>query len=191
MAAKTYAYIIVLKRRGFALADRISLFMLVMAVVMLLKEAIAPLSTASIFPFIIIVLVIGWCVFVHAQKKNGNIHFYRIGLLLAALGIVMAIPPPYKWIGFIYIIAAAMEKQVKFPREIAFDEEEIVFNTFPRKHYQWNELSNVILKDGLLTIDFKNNKLLQKEIDSAGSAKLEQDFNEFCSTMLNAERRRG
>jgi hypothetical protein len=87
----------------------------------------------------------------------------------------------------VYVIAAVIEKQVKFPREIAFDETEVVFNTFPRKHYQWNELSNVVLKDGLLTLDFKNNKLLQKEIDSQTTPQLEKEFNEFCKSMITTD----
>ncbi|OYY22402.1 MAG: hypothetical protein B7Y69_06810, partial [Sphingobacteriia bacterium 35-40-8] len=57
-------------------------------------------------------------------------------------------------------------------------------NSFPKKHILWEELNNVVIKDGLLTIDFKNNKLLQKEIQSGSNAKDEQDFNEFCRNKL-------
>ena len=46
--------------------------------------------------------------------------------------------------------------------------------------YHWNEFSNIILKDGLLTLDFKNNKLLQVTIDETKMAVDENEFNEFC-----------
>jgi hypothetical protein len=97
---------------------------------------------------------------------------------------MMTLPMPYTWLTAVYVIAAVIEKQVKFPREIAFDEEEVVFNTFPRSHYHWSEFTNVVLKDGLITIDFKNNKLIQKEIDSQVAPQLEQDFNTFCKSRI-------
>ncbi|MGC5098563.1 hypothetical protein ACPXA0_26545, partial [Escherichia coli] len=71
-------------------------------------------------------------------------------------------------------VAAILERFVKFPEEIAFDKEEIVINSFPKKRYTWNELNNVVLKDGLLTIDFKNNKMLQRLVDSEVDVKVEE-----------------
>ena len=90
-----------------------------------------------------------------------------------------------KWIGLIFLVAAILEKQAKFPQEIAFDNDEIVFNTFPKKQYSWTDFNNIIIKDGIITIDFKNNKLLQKEIQSGSTAQDEQDFNEFCTNRLH------
>jgi len=42
------------------------------------------------------------------------------------------------------------------------------------------------LKDGLLTIDFKDNKLFQKEIEEQVSPVLDSEFNEFCRSKLKA-----
>jgi hypothetical protein len=50
---------------------------------------------------------------------------------------------------------------------------------------EWKELSNVVKKDDLLTLDFKNNKLLQVEISQAESK--EEDFNKFCQRQLAAQ----
>lgn len=188
MAAKTFDYIVVLKQRDFKTVDNTSLFMLVLAMIILLEKALTPFSDASVFPFTVVALIMGWIIFTFVKKRNGKTGFYRIGLLFAAWGLVMTLPMPYTWLAGVYVIAAVLEKQVKFPREIAFDDQEVVFNTFPRKHYRWNDFSNVVLKDGLLTIDFKNNKLLQKEIDTQPTATLEKDFNEFCKAILDAER---
>jgi phosphoglycerol transferase MdoB-like AlkP superfamily enzyme len=47
----------------------------------------------------------------------------------------------------------------------------------------WNELSNVIKKHDLLTLDFKNNKLLQVQIINADHID-EEEFNEFCQQQL-------
>ncbi|MEP6595948.1 MAG: hypothetical protein ABJA71_08365 [Ginsengibacter sp.] len=53
---------------------------------------------------------------------------------------------------------------------------------FPWKKYRWNELSNVIIKDNLLTVDFKNNKLMQVEI--TGNEINETEFNAFTKKQL-------
>ena len=49
---------------------------------------------------------------------------------------------------------------------------------------EWNEITNVVKKDDLLTIDFKNNKLLQVQISSVDD--VNQDaFNRFCQQQLS------
>lgn len=49
---------------------------------------------------------------------------------------------------------------------------------------KWNQLNNVVLKDGLLTIDFKNNKIIQAEITEQNPGVNEQEFNQFCNAHL-------
>lgn len=187
MAAKTFDYIVVLKQRDFKLVDNISIMMLLLAIIVLLEKALTPFSNASVFPLAVATLISGWIIFTFIKKRNGKTGYYRIGLLFAAWGLFVTLKMPYTLITAIYVIAAVMEKQVKFVREVAFDTTEVVFNTFPRRHFQWNELSNIILKDGLLTIDFKNNKLIQSEIDAQTTPELEKDFNEFCRSMIMTE----
>jgi len=48
---------------------------------------------------------------------------------------------------------------------------------------EWNELINVVKKYDLLTIDFKNNKLLQVEIINADHIN-ENEFNQYCGQQL-------
>lgn len=59
---------------------------------------------------------------------------------------------------------------------LVFDDK-IVYPSFPKRIIEWSELNNVIVKDGWLTIDMKNDKVFQNEVLSAVS---EIDFNEFC-----------
>jgi len=50
----------------------------------------------------------------------------------------------------------------------------------------WNQLNNVILRNDLLTVDFKNNKILQLEVlDNIPGIK-EDEINGFCRSRLNA-----
>jgi len=50
--------------------------------------------------------------------------------------------------------------------------------------YQWNEFSNIVFKDNLLTLDFKSNRLLQVSVDDCNSTVDELIFNEFCKEYI-------
>jgi hypothetical protein len=50
--------------------------------------------------------------------------------------------------------------------------------------YPWQQLDNVILKDNLLTIDFKSNKLMQAELEEGDVKTDEEGFNRFCRQQL-------
>ncbi|MCY7309481.1 MAG: hypothetical protein SGI96_15070 [Bacteroidota bacterium] len=71
----------------------------------------------------------------------------------------------------------------KFSVEISVDK--IIYPSFPKKNINWTELNNIILKDGLLTINFKNNKFIQQFVDETKTVVNEQEFNDFCHQQLN------
>ena len=48
--------------------------------------------------------------------------------------------------------------------------------------HDWSEFNNIILKDSLLTLDFKNNKLLQLNITENNVDEI--SFNTFCSGFI-------
>lgn len=50
--------------------------------------------------------------------------------------------------------------------------------------HEWSEFNNIILKDSLLTLDFKNNKLLQLSITENNVD--ETSFNTFCSGFIGS-----
>src|SRR6185312_15028751 len=54
---------------------------------------------------------------------------------------------------------------------------------FPSVEYQWSQMSNVMLRDGILTLDFNNNKLIQLEVDNETNIS-EIEFNEFAQQQL-------
>ncbi len=64
-----------------------------------------------------------------------------------------------------------------------FNAIDIKQKNFPWKRYQWHELSNVLIKDSLLTLDFKSNKLLQAEITDNNIN--EAAFNAFAKDLLS------
>ena len=52
--------------------------------------------------------------------------------------------------------------------------------TFPKKILYWKEMNQVILKDAILTLDFKNNHFIQGEVTVESLYVSEATFNQFC-----------
>ena len=50
--------------------------------------------------------------------------------------------------------------------------------------HDWSEFNNIILKDSMLTLDFKNNKLLQLNVITSGDSIDENSFNNFCCKFI-------
>jgi hypothetical protein len=183
MAGKVYEYIIVLKKRSFVFINRVSLLMITIAALLLSVQVILHGYQNTLIYITIILLMVAWTAFTMLKNKKGRPSLYRISLLLGAWGIF--IQPYLSWLAFVYVAAAVLEKQVKFPEEIAFDNDEVIINSFPKKRYTWDAFQNIVLKDGLLTLDYKNNTLFQKQIESSVEKELEDAFNLFCQERLN------
>lgn len=64
-----------------------------------------------------------------------------------------------------------------------FNKSYIRQKNFPWKKHEWNKLSNVILKDNLLTLDYRNNKIVQAEIVNEDID--EKEFNAFAKKHLS------
>ena len=60
----------------------------------------------------------------------------------------------------------------------------LIVKSLFKKAYSWAEVGNVVLKDHLLSVDFKNNHLIQIEISPESYAIDEATFNQFCQEQL-------
>ena len=81
---------------------------------------------------------------------------------------------------FMMLHLAALQKPI-----VSINEKHVIYPSFPKKKIDWQELSNLILKDGLLTIDLKNNRIIQQQIADISSTIDEKEFNDFCRQQLN------
>lgn len=54
-----------------------------------------------------------------------------------------------------------------------------------KRFLKWEQLNNLVMKDGLVTIDLKNNKLIQQYLDESSITVNEKEFNDFCKKQLN------
>ncbi len=171
-------YLITTKKRNQGFADQISVLMYVFAIAIFFYYYKSVHTAVLFYPVIIAAILISLVITLYKKKTKGGA-FFRLGLLLAAMGWFLGHETNIL-MGILYTIAALIEKQVKFPEEIGFTNEGITFNTFPKKTLKWDEVTNAMMKDGLITIDQKNNKLFQKEIEGEVSAEVESEFNAYC-----------
>lgn len=182
-----YPYVVILKNKVTASVNIFGYLLNAASCAFFLIEFLGPWmqdKEVNLLLILAILIIAGMLVRnIIRQRKGHKIFFDRIYLITALLWLHM---PYMQWLFIPFVILALLEHQVKFPLEIGFSESRIVFNTFFRKKYDWSQLSNVMLKDGLLTMDFRNNRLLQREIedDEEEEDASEEEFNAFCREQL-------
>ena len=179
---RLFDYIIVCKSPDFKNVDRISQFMLLLSVLGFSFGLYKGFFNTPSLVYAIITSIISWSIYSYYQKKNGGIPYYRLALLFASWGWLLL--PKALIISGIFLIGALFERQVKFPYEIAVDPAGVLVNTFPKKLYPWAEINNMLIKDDYITIDFKNNKLIQKQINEPVTEAIKNEFNAFCAAHL-------
>ena len=123
---------------------------------------------------------------IYDQKRNKPFRF-GIVIILAGIGILMHSTLP-NIIGWLFILAGLSEKKLLQNREIGFNKNEIRENGLFGKKIRWEDLNQVIIKDDILTIDFKNNKLIQAETDDEDDDEYEvgdDEFNTYCRNHIS------
>ena len=179
-----YQYVVILKNQHSKYINILGFLLGLLSVVFFVKELVDTRQTAFVY-LIGVIFILGvliWNVYqsVYRHRKV----YYSRALLIAAL--VWMKMPYYQWLTFVFIILALLEYQAKYAIEIGFSEQHIKFNTLFRKVYSWRDFTNIVLKDGMLTLDFANNRILQREIeyDVDEDDADEKEFNEYCQKQL-------
>lgn len=177
-----YDYVVTLQNRSRRLVDRFSLLTVGVSLLLFITQFI--LDTDKRWIHIIgAVLLIGLLA-INAYKQRKNVAPVHYNSILMITGVVWASMPFLPWLSILFIVMGLLEKQAKKNLEIGFHEDRIVFNSFPRKFYSWSDFSNIVLRDNLLTLDFADNRLFQREtIDDEGDAE-EDEFNAYCRARL-------
>lgn len=180
-----FNYIVTLRNDTGKYVDRLSLLLCSLsAIIFLRQQIITPQKTiVYLIDFLFVAVVVIRNVYLQKVKKQEKVYYNR-GLFFCA--IVWTVMPQMQWLVFVFAFLGLFEFHAKFPLEIGFTDNQIVFNSIIKKRYSWNDFNNVVLRDNLLTLDFKNNKIFQKEtIDEEGEAD-EDEFNDFCQDRLRA-----
>ncbi len=176
-----YDYVVTLKRDVSNKTDLVSFLLLSFSIVCFCFVAIRNGLTVFLI-FSIVVTAVGLLTNLFSLRKRKELQF-RNWLFVA--GICWLGMPFLQWLSLPFLLFAFFEAQAKYPLEIAFDQSGVVVNTFIKKKFPWTSLQSVILKHGLLTLDFKNNKLFQKEVlDDDEPDAPEDEFNDYCQAKL-------
>jgi hypothetical protein len=182
-----YQYVVTLKNQTNRYIDILGLLLSIVSVVCFTLELLRS-KNVSLAYLIGAVAVLGFIIFNLTQQAKKRKVYYSRALLLA--GLVWMKMPYFQWLLFIFIILALLEYQAKYAVEIGFSDNEIVINSMFKKRYNWAQFTNIVLKDGLLTLDFANNRILQREIEDDEEEDADEDeFNEYCNHQLAKHQR--
>ena len=94
---------------------------------------------------------------------------------------------PFLWLGFANLFFDVLDAVSRRKLTVLFSENKILYPSVFNKSIDWAAINNIILKDGILTIDLKNNKLIQQYIDEKNTTINEKEFNDFCKEKLKSE----
>jgi energy-coupling factor transporter transmembrane protein EcfT len=177
-----YDYLISLRRPDYKVVDIISQLLYLIAFAAFIFFATKSAGIVNAYWIAAIIIVVCY-LYVRVKKARKGLAYYTSGLAIAAITWVAG--PNTNWLMFaLYLACTLLERELKFHKEVGFTPDEVVFNTLFKKHYEWPEFRNVLIKDGILTLDFKSNKVVQKEIEGDVPAEIEREFNEFCRQQL-------
>ena len=177
---------ITLKNDKLKQYDRLALFIIIINFALFLYIAFTAsnriIRNGAIGGTIIITIALGIDYFLRSIKNNDGSP-YRIA---AEFAISIAwVNMGYWWIAVVCFLLSMLHWAAKRPLLVNIEKEKIVYPSFPKKNISWAELSNIILKDGLLTINYKNDKFIQQLVDETKTVISEQEFNDFCRQQLN------
>jgi hypothetical protein len=165
------------------------------------------LKTYTTISWLIIVLNLAAFIYMGVTKKGAidNLPYFSAGLLICiffirwvvkretiesemislsySVAIITLIVLQLYWFAVIMLLLFMIQEISRRKLLVLVFEDSISYPSFPKRVIEWKDLNNVILKDGLLTIDLKSDRVLQNETDSVV---YEPEFNEFCQSRIQS-----
>jgi len=117
------------------------------------------------------------------NKKNASA--FRIEISFGICAIIWFITGNF-WLGLPLLVFALMGMIIHKKPMIMVNEEAIHYPSLTGAIWPWETIEWVILKDGILTVEKKDNHLLQVTLDQKVAADInEAAFNSFCAECLH------
>lgn len=181
---KIHDYVVVLKNHNRQAIEITGWLLSILAIIIFIVTIYqAPTDWGIFFSMFIVLGLMASNIIYKRKKKKIN---FAILLLCAGLGLSFFAETGY--VDSLFILAGIAEKYLNKNKEIGFSEAGIVMSGLIPKKYQWEEFNNVIIKDELLTLDFKNNKVFQEQTDDEDDEAYEvesDEFNAYCHERLS------
>lgn len=190
--AKIFDYVVVLKNNHKEAIEKTGWLLSALAV---LPYAVAVYMDPQKWILIFLLVVLGFLLISNIidKKKNQKIMFSPI-LVISGMGLLFF--SSIGLVGLLYLLAGAVEKYFSKNKEIGFSGTEINITGLVPKKTTWSALNNVVIRDGLLTMDYKNNTVFQAYTDDGYNEDYgveDDEFNVYCAKQLkkNAEETQG
>lgn len=174
-------YELVLKNEKKKSYERITWMIIISNVALLILLALRGIFSRGEVTATIIMISLVILITLYVKGKYAKIETSIIFIILMTTWVTTG----YWWVAAINFIFELFQITALRKLTVRVNPEAVLYPSFPQRHIDWNELSNLILKDGLLTIDFKNNKLIQQYVEDGSTLIDEKEFNEFCRLQLN------
>ena len=175
-------YQIILKNKKIKSYRLLGFIILLLNTAFLLYFLWSPLKRSAAFLSLAILAVYFLLQWNYIRK--GRQSFFFNEFIFFILGICWINLENYYAVAINFVIGVLFYMAVQ-KLSIFISSKGVTINFFPKKEYDWDVFSNVVLKDGLLTLDFKNNKLFQGEIEDEKTIN-EREFNSFAVTELKS-----
>ena len=172
------------KTKNYRLVSQLLIIFNLLGFIFLLikNEGVVSKNYAILFTILITSVYTFFTVTEWISKKSIPDFWHRSVFTLCALAWAKE---GYWWLTAILLLFVILDIIAHRKLVVEISEKKLVIPYFPERKAEWNEMNNVVLKDGLLTIDFKNNKLFQQLILNSDWDIDEKEFNEFCQQQLN------
>lgn len=129
-----------------------------------------------ILPPVIFAIILIRFVFILRRK---DIRFTQIHFTVL-LTVCWALNQQYIFAGIILLLGS-FEYLVNRDTTCIVDAQGVRLNTIPARKYNWAELQQVLIKDGMFTIDRKDNHIFQVDVSEEVLSFSEEEFNVFCA----------
>jgi hypothetical protein len=113
------------------------------------------------------------------QKMQSRKRITLLDIAMAVCGVILLFTPA-RIPGALLLLTAIFGVLTKRPDVFIIGDDGITWRALRKKFYPWSSVNQVILKDGMLTIDLTNNTLIQSEVQTPHLTGGEADFNHYC-----------
>lgn len=131
-----------------------------------------------------LVISLSSLVFVLLQQFSGKLGAYRPEIGFFILSMCWFVLGAY-WQGAVVLLLAVMGIVTWRKPSVIVNADGVTYPSFPIKKWNWSDLSNIMVRDGVLTIDCRDNRLIQVLVDKSSAGGFDETmFNDFCQRQL-------
>lgn len=125
-------------------------------------------------------LVYGW------RAKHKKYSGYPLQLSFVA-GAICWFLYGNTWLGILLLLSAFFGWRSAVKPVLQLDKSGVRYPSFPAKTFTWDSVDFVLLRDGILSIELKDNHLYQFTLEDAVANEIDEAaFNSFCQQMKEA-----